>query len=57
MVEARLQLVVQRLIDENVVGWVTRRLLSNAWWIKRSDVVNRIMVEWIGPDLRMRELM
>ena len=57
MVEARLQLVVQRLIDENVVGWVTRRLLSNALWIKRSEVVNRIMVEWIGPDLRMRELM
>jgi hypothetical protein len=50
----RLQKVAQRLIDD-VEGWWTRRLLSNAWWFKRSDVVGDLM-EVIEADLRRRRL-
>ncbi len=37
----RVDAVVQRLIDTRVSGWFFRRILSNAWWLKKGDVLKR----------------
>lgn len=55
MIKDRMQLLVQRLIDDNIEGWFTRRLLSNAWWLKRDEAVDAVMGQ-IKSDLTRRDL-
>jgi hypothetical protein len=52
----RLQLVVQRIIDDNIEGWFTRRLLSNAWFLKRDEAVDWVLGQ-ITADLTRRDLL
>jgi len=52
----RLQLVVQRIIDDNIEGWFTRRLLSNAWFLKRDEAVDWVLAQ-ITADLTRRDLL
>jgi hypothetical protein len=51
----RTQRVAQRLVDK-LDGWFTRRLLSNAWWLKRGEYVGDL-IGVVERDLRTRGLL
>jgi len=48
--------VVDRLVQK-IDGWGTRRLLNNAWWLKRSDVIDRQVRQRVESDLTERGLL